>query len=736
MAHRKYDISQLNKLYQQGESVDREIFAEMRSNILLVAGDHFNKRAHRYFSQIRDNRDLTDYQKLRIFKNHIHKIQKRYSNTVYEYADGVSISPQLQHERQDQKSAELNLKVYQDARYRYNWTELFRKFADDFTGPGEVGCMMRWNPDLGELIGYQPTVDEFGDPFYAEDGEYIPDMAKPVYTGDFEFERLFAFNLLRDAGAKAMDESPYLIYRKMSDTFKLREMYKSDPKKLQFITEDKGTEFIIFDATKGGYDRSYNQTLVREFYFKPSVEHPNGYFYITTRAGILEEGELPFGIWPFVWAGFDEHPTSARARSIVKQARPFQAEINRASSSMAMHQVTIGDDKILYQAGTKLAPGALLPGVRGLTYQGTPPQILPGRDGGQYQTYIDATIAEMYKMLDVFEQEMEKDPKGGQQDPIGVLFKSAKQRQKLSRYSQKFGRFIIEFVELFLRLAKRYYPDEMLISAIGRGEIGNIPEWRATTPLQYRIHIEEQDNTVETKFGRHLTNVQILQYAGKQLAKEDLGMIIRNLPFANTEEMSGDLTVDYDNVKNDMLALERGEFVPAEQEDNHAYYDKKLTKRMKEPDFRYLDPQVQQLYQAKRAQHRQLEAEKQQKLIDLKNEYVPVDGPLIACDMYVPNPDPKKAPKRARIPQRALDWLLKTMNAQGASLERVEKMNLGQISDAQRMLNPAGMPGGQGQSLQPNPGLGRQAPDLAAAGGAGGAMYPVTSQRGQLSLPN
>jgi len=699
---RKYDIGELNKLYSQSETTDREIFAEMRSNIQLVAGDHYNKRAQRYATQLRDNRKASDYQKIRIFKNHTHKIQKRYSNAVYEFASGVSISPQLEDERQDQKAAELNKLVYDDARYRYKWDALWRKFADDYTTIGEACCMIRWNPEKGQIVGYEPLLDPNGQPYYDEQGQQQPDPNKPVYSGDFEYRRIFGFNLLRDAGAQSGEDSPWLCERQMEYTDDLKRRYKDQPDKLGFISEDKGENFVIFDASKGGYDQSAHHTLVRSFYFKPGPEHPEGYYYITTRQGVLEEGPLPYGIWPFVWAGFDEHPTSARGRSIIKQARPFQGEVNRASSSMAMHQITIGDDKIIYQAGSKLAPGALLPGVRGITYQGVPPQILPGRDGGQYQAYIDSTLDEMYKMLDVYEHEMEKDPKGGQQDPIGVLFKNAKQRQKLSRYSSKFGDFIVSFVEVFLDLAKNYYSDEQLVPAIGRGEIRNIQEFRTTVPLQYKIHVVETDNTLDTKFGAHLTLTQVMQYAGAQLTREDMGMLIGNLPFINKKEITRDMSMEYENVRNDMLAIERGEFPQPNQDDDHAYYAKKFTSRMKEPDFRYLEQPIQQLYAMKRDMHRKLQAEKEQKLIDLKNEYVPVDGPLIACDMYVPSPDPKKAPKRARIPQRALDWLMKLLSSQGASLEQLENMELGQLQAFQQVVSPNGVP--QGNAGQPRAG--------------------------------
>ena len=33
---------------------------------------------------------------------------------------------------------------------------------------------------------------------------------------------------------------------------------------------------------------------------------------------------------------------------------------------------------------------------------------------------------------------------------------------------------------------------------------------------------------------------------------------------------------------------------------------------------------------------------------------------MVSVDMYVPNEDPQKQPKRARIDQRAVEWLMKT----------------------------------------------------------------------------
>lgn len=61
-------LNKLNEMYRDSDACDKAIFAEQRSNILLIAGDHYNKRQSNLFRRIRDNRELTYEQRLRLTK--------------------------------------------------------------------------------------------------------------------------------------------------------------------------------------------------------------------------------------------------------------------------------------------------------------------------------------------------------------------------------------------------------------------------------------------------------------------------------------------------------------------------------------------------------------------------------------------------------------------------------------------------------------------------------------------
>lgn len=684
-------IQDLEKIYNDAESIDKDVFAEQRSNILLISGEHYAKKNTRFNERIKSDRNLSEFQKLRLTKNHVHKVHRHYSNQILTYSPGVAITPKNESELQDQKDAELNKSVWLDAKQRYRLKEKIRAWCENYIGIGEVAVKIIWDPMAGELLGYEHKTEAgpMGEPQYLmdEQGRPVADEEKPMFSGDFIFENIYGFNLLIHAGALDAGEADCWIVRKMISTKELEQKYSGDSEKLGFVKNSTDEAFVVFDSTKTGYERTKDQTLLKEYYYKPCYRYPQGYFYIATSNGILEEGELPYGIFPVLYAGFDTPPNSRRARSIIKVARPFQAEINRASSAMATHQITVGDDKIIYQAGTKLAPGSLLPGVRGVTYQGAAPQILNGRDGSQFLPYIQSQIAEMYDVLMMGEEDVEKN--NGQIDTYALLYRSVGQQKKYAQYAEKFNQFLVDVCELYLKLAKEYLPDDRVIYAVGRSEQINLVEFRATTKLCYEIKVEEQDETIESKLGKQMTFTNILQYVGKQLPADAVGKIIRAMPFGNTQEAFDDFTIDYDNIKNDMLALERGEFPKPQPYEKHPYIIDKLTHRMKQADFKLLNPKIQNNYQMKVQMHEQLQAINQQKLLAAKSELIPTGGALIACDLYIPNPrDPSGAAKRARIPYQSLDWLVQTLEHQGQSLDKLEQMNGGaQAELAQKMLS-------------------------------------------------
>lgn len=691
---KKLDHNELMRLYKDGEQVDNYLYAEQRSNLLLVAGSHYARKGSRFWNRVRDDNRLSEEQKIRLTLNHIQRICKIYENNVLSYAPSVAPTPKNENELQDQKAAELSNAVWKDIKVRHRWNDKIREIVQDFTRIGEVFHKIYWDETKGKMTGYQPMVDEAGQPIMDEMGQPMMDQSKPMFSGDFVFERIFGFNVFRAKEAKSMAESWFIGYRKMVNIDDLRARIGNDPEKQEMVEASRDETYLVFDGSGSSYQKSENECLLLEYYIRPSPTFPKGYYFICTNKGCLWEGELPYGVFPIVHTGMDEIPTSPRHYSIIKQLRPIQGEINRAISQVATHQVTLGDDKLAVQAGTKVANGGLQPGVRVLSYSGQAPVVIPGRTGDQYLPYIEKMIEQFYVAANLQEELAEKP---SNLDPYTMLFMSIQQKKKFSVYTSKIEQYLIDFCEKTLELAKMYYTEANLVPAIGRAELINIAEFKNTSPLFYQIKLEPGTEDMETRLGKQLTFNQIMQYVGSNLDPKDIGKIIRTSPYANNDLASEDLTMDFDNGTNIILSLDRGQPMEPSMYDDKKYLIKRLTTRMRKADFKFLSPQIQQMYQMLVQQLMDMDAEEQRKIQEAQQGFIPMSGMAVVCDIYVPDPSNTSKTMRARVPYDALTWLLKKLEEQGASQQSIMQQQQAIVAQtADRFL--------QNSPSQPQPG--------------------------------
>lgn len=682
-------IDELNELYKEAESVDKDTFAEMRTNIQLAAGNHYERSSNRFWNRVRDSKNITPEQKVRLTKNHVGRISRIYQNYILSNGPDVTVSPKQEKEIQHQKVAEQQSSVLQHIKSKHHINRKKFLWSKDYTEVGEVWVKVFWDPNAGVQIGWEPLINPVtgGPELDPLTGQPVPSDI-PVMSGDLILESPHAFDVLRDPSAKSIEDSPYIIIRKMESVKELEKKWAHDEEKLKFIKESTTDTFRVFQVSNNSYQNTKGLTMVRETYYRKCAQYPNGYYYIATELGILDEGELPFGIWPLINVGFDEITTSPRSKSIIKQLRPYQIEINRAASKMAEHQITMGDDKIVYQGGSRPSTGATEPGIRQVTIAGGTPTVIPGRVGDQYLEYINSQIQEMYQIADV--QDLDKET-NGQLDPYTLLFRSMKQKQKFSFYITKFEEFLINVHETALNTFRRYASPHIIIPVIGKNEQVNIEEFKKANDVCWEIKIEAMEEDLETKMGKQLTLNHIIQYTGSNLDKKDLGKFIRLSPYLNHEKMFQDLTQDYDNLTNEILALDRGQYPPSNTYENHEYIAAGLTTRMKQPDFIYLHPAIQQNYQRKLQEHEQIMSNQALKIKQAQAEFIPASGYAVACDLYVPDPNNPKSTKRVRVPSESLSWLLNQLEVQGSSQQAIEALgNKQAAADIAGMVSSSG----------------------------------------------
>lgn len=674
---------ELQKQYMESSQIDRKLFAEQKSNNLLYVGDHYAKQGTRFFNHVRDSRALDQTTKIRITKNHIQKICKGYINNILTYAPDVKCLPNNESELQDQKAAELNESVWNFVKRQNTFDELKEEFVLDFIVTGEVFNKIYFDPKKGEHIAYQAKIDAMGQPVLDENGQ--PMQGEPVMSGQICMKRLFAYNVLRDPRAQSIRESKYLIYQQLMPLEDVRAMCGGDQDKLKFVQEGTTSEYKAFDSVEGKYVETKGQCLVMEHFYRPTQDMPNGRYIMRTENGILFNVELPFGIWPIAYAGFDELPGTPRHNSLIKILRPYQAEINRAASMAVETQISLGQDKLITDLNAKMTQGVANAGIRHIQVSGERPTYLPGQNGQQHYEWIAKNIEEMYAVANYSEDGEEKN---AQMDAYQMLYSSMKDKKKVVKYSRKIERFLRETCEITLKIGKNYLEEDALIPMIGRSERVNISEFKNSDALCFQIKLAAQTEDPESVLGKQLQITNLLQYVGSSLGKEDIGKLTRLMPFVNGEETFSDLTMDYDNATNDILSLDRGNMPPARKYDKHVYHMQRLSTRMSKPDFQNMHPHIKSLYDAKIAEHEQASAVEAQKLQAAEAGFIPSGGVLIPVDVYVQDPSSPTKTQRARVPMEAVMWLMDRLKEQGQSQEQIKSLNPGVTAEMSQYIKP------------------------------------------------
>lgn len=722
---KKYDIAYLNKLYSEAESADSDVFAEMRSNTLMVSGQHYKKISRGLDNNLR-GRGVEKSKRLRLVKNHTAKAMSDIRDIFASMTPGVLPYPANASELADQKAAELAKSVWLDGQRKNNFGEKISEFRNSFTTLGEACSKVYFDPTKGRLKAYKQKVDQDGnnlftdpngqettesgyiDPMTGQQIQFQPlaDETKPVFSGLTVIEKFEAYNLLRLKNSKSIRDSRALIYRKMVETGDAKalidaapDLSKEEREQLhEYIKGASETTYKVFDGATGSFQDSDGQVMFREYYFRQSPEFPKGYYFITTEKGILFQGEIPFGehgeiAFPIKWAGCELYDGSARGFSYIKRIRPCQLEINRCSSATSETQITVGWDKVILQKGAKFSRGVDQPGMRVFYSTDGTPTLLPGRSGDQFIPYLEYNVNELYKLVNIPEN---SNPIAQGFDPKAELFKRQSQKARFTESSTRFANFLVENCEAYLFLASKYMSEEDLIAAVGKKEAPNIKEFKNVDCIDYKVKLLEVSDDLDSMMAKTLELETIVQYMGKNMDEETAKAVIAQFPILNKTQALKHLTMELDNINSDILALDRGEEVRVDRDDDHALFVRHLTHRMKRRDFRLLDKTIQQKYMDIRKQHQMFIAQIGQEEQAAQAGFIPSGGALVKVNMYH-NPDPTNPGKSqlAMAPVESIQWLLKRLAAQGSGQEMLASMgSAGAAADVGLMMNQnqQGMP--------------------------------------------
>lgn len=654
------DVGKLNVLYSEAVAADKDLFAEMRTNVKLRNGNHFNKSASRMIDEFRSKGVISKDDKIRITKNSIHRITNEYINATMTRKPNAVAAPFNDGELEDIKNAEMANSVLAWIRETNNWDTEKGEYVHDQNVIGEAYAVVSFDDQYGKVVHTEATIDENG----------IVVSSEEYKEGRIKIDKRFGFDAKRDPNCRGgFQHCRFVIFDKLVDKEEAANIVKQyAPDKVSALQDFIGGNGVItvFDSANGSFSSENSKVLFREMFVRPCHEYPNGKYVLFNELFIVHSMDLPLGIFPVFQLGFDTITTTPRCSSIIRVARPYQIEINRAASKIVEHQVTLGDDKVFLPNNGKVTNQSTMSGQRVYSVP-TAPVVMQGRTGEQFISYIDSELVKLYQACGVDYLLADKQQQSA--DPYALLYRSITQKAVFTPYLEKYEAFEKEVFKCALALARGYLTDFNMIKVVGKKEAVNIQAFKAMATDAYDIKIEATSSDTETRFGKILTTIQTLQYAGNNMEPEQIGQLIKQLPYGNKSEIFNPLTVNYDTAVNIVLGLDRGEMPEVPQYSNIDYILKALANRTVQSDFRYLPPNVVNNYWTLIKQLENIKSQQMLQAQQAQQGMIPMSGFLVTCNASMEGPDGRV--QRVKIPADALAWLVEKAKAQGLQVQQM-----------------------------------------------------------------
>ena len=612
-------------------------------------------------------------------------------------APNVQILPKNPKELADQKSAELCDSVWQHFFETHDLKLKFNDLYKDLIELGEMCMLIKWNTNKMQKIvrnnsGLIHEKNYEGDPYYQYSTESMDrglphprmqtggpqpmnkDKINSIFLGGFDFQRIFPTNLLRPAQNPDIKDCPWLAVTSLVPQEFLYHKFGVKIPGNHYL--DYGVlehDFFVFQEDAfTPYSHINNKVRITEIFWRPAPWIPFGWYVVHHHDQILYASELPFGIFPIVYAGYRTSQTSARSHSLLQDLKPFQRQINRCITEAIRHQMSIGSDRLLIDKGAKVTDSSIVAGVQMIKYDGVlgeKPTYLEGRSGEQFYKTLINQINQMYAVANLKFEMVESGVRRQDKtikDPQAMIYEDMKQKQDNGTYADKVEKFVEHVCKTTLKMARFYLPDEMVIPIVGKREQVNLAEFRTKEDIDQVISIKPRSDDATSVMGKQLAMAQVMQYGGNVLPPEAIGSIVQNMPFLNHEQIMASITIDYETQKNMILALDRGEMWQADQNDNIPIMIDALTLRMRQSDFRFLNPQSQMMHQMTLQKYQQMMQMKQEQIKRDNAGLIPTGGPGVKVQHYVPykKKNGEMAQRNLIIPVDALEWMLERLEAQ------------------------------------------------------------------------
>lgn len=313
-ADSKAFVEYLESCYTASDSVRQKFESEWATSILYLAGNQYEAAAKDFRRNGVLPRPISDNSRRRI-ENHILPLVRQAAGALRNSIASMEAVAST-NEAKDRKAATLATKFL---KYRHTADDepeaRFKEIMWSMCS-GRVMRKIHWDPDAPGLSSNGVLTDKLGD--------IASRTISPFFTHICPW----------DLGSS---EPEWIIESDVRDVDEIKALYDKEvnPEEInQNLTNIDKLSTDIIGGTSGGETRK-NSVILKRMYVRPSVQRPKGRLAVWASGTLLQDEELPDGIFPFVCIDWFPIPGRMYPLSFIEPLRDSQNEINSMKSALS-----------------------------------------------------------------------------------------------------------------------------------------------------------------------------------------------------------------------------------------------------------------------------------------------------------------------------------------------------------------------------------------------------------------
>jgi hypothetical protein len=435
---------------------------------------------------------------------------------LMEFKPNVVVMP-VNDEQRDKIDAKIAKRFLDHVDYVQKIDSKFRAITKGSKIAGECFAWIRWNPDLGEVLGDVKIVAKA-----KEVGSENKHQSEAIRQGDIEIVKKTAEYVLYER-AESWDKVNYCFIIEFDYVEALKLDY---PEKADSIREDSDAKVFDFDRMEDMHLAGMCKKI--HFYHRRTKYLPEGFEACFVASALLKSGPLSYqhGELPIERLADIENENELSGQSFFDKVKSIAAQINNSLNSVVKMMMIAGYAKWFVEGGSvddqalnndisivKIKPGSRAP----VLAQANPV-------GAQHFQFIEK-LQEWFYQFAKSNSVVRGEPPPGVTASVALQYLSESESRRMTTEVQQLNQFVRNVYDKILKTAGQFYkPDEPRTLLI----IGKDNRWE-TTPLDvktlskpYSVMIQNTSGLSDSKAMRTQQLIDLNAAFPNQFPKEQV----------------------------------------------------------------------------------------------------------------------------------------------------------------------------------------------------------------------